>query len=1042
MPEPSWADTMVEHVLLATCFGLTAGHCGRAAMANQPATQQEVSTGSASSSRTDVTYETDLLFDTENGVTISPPKRQRIVVTAALARVFVRASRTIESQEPPLSFSSLLVAMLMDEDEWLKAHFERSGVRLATIESHKPYGHVRPQAGDEGELENEYGTTVSAHAALDEAMRVARRSTGRATVDMRHLCAAYPVLPDWHIEDFENFNIDRLKWARVFGAEMASRFPKERRYWSSYANSASPVPLTSFSADVYTEEDLLGIDRGVDALALVVASTRTVTPLAIGVFGPWGSGKSFFMRHLQRRIVRIRRDEQARIGAWKDKRAAQTAQIPDAPLYFGEIAQVEFNAWHYNEGNLVASLVEHLFRNLRVLPNEGDAQLAKRRDAMLRQLNGLKSGLSTIDKTITDAEQKVAAANTSVQEAAQAAEHARKDVQAKASEMAAHHTALDAQRQRLEKALQEAELAPDEVKVDAVIAVALGPLAPLVNEVRTTITALREKTFDWKLFLERMFSVKGLVVLALCVASPWILWIAKYLEGQWAVFVGSVTAALAGFASALDVLKRHRLEFETKLAQLEVEQRSRVDEARKKLAEEHTKQIEASQSRVGALKSELDAQGRLLADREAKLVQAAQELAACAGEHDAKLAERVQAEDKVRIAQAELNRLSSALLLEEFIKDRSSTDEYRKQLGFLALVRRDIERLSELIDQANQRWLEPRNKDPEPLLNRIVLYIDDLDRCKETTVLAVLEAVHLLLAFPLFVCAVAVDPRWVEKCLRQARRQLFSDGESSALDGHDAGGTQGVCAGPRTLPTSRGDGEANAPATVGDYLEKIFQIPIWMSPIEARARANLVNSLLGPTASPSLRQFRSAQDAAEPEPVARERTQPDAFVTLVQKARETPDPLLVAPEEVAFIDEISELLSERPRALKRLVNIYRLLKASLPDIERATFVSSAPSCGYRVCLTQLAIFTSHPRLAPSLLAALGGAADANHEQQAGSDGPPASLTLQQWFDQLDMPRDPLLVQVIEVIPNCGSLRVDEFRRWLPETSRYLFNRNR
>jgi hypothetical protein len=47
---------------------------------------------------------------------------------------------------------------------------------------------------------------------------------------------------------------------------------------------------------------------------------------------------------------------------------------------------------------------------------------------------------------------------------------------------------------------------------------------------------------------------------------------------------------------------------------------------------------------------------------------------------------------------------------------------------------------------------------PPPTLSRIVLYIDDLDRCPEKLVVEVLRAVHLLLAFDLFVCVVAVDP--------------------------------------------------------------------------------------------------------------------------------------------------------------------------------------------------------------------------------------------------------------------------------------------
>src|SRR6185436_9239469 len=186
----------------------------------------------------------------------------------------------------------------------------------------------------------------SARQALEEAQNIAARSTSSRALDTRHLMAAYPVLKDWHLEDFIKFNIDRLEWARAFGAKMAQDFPFERTYWTRYANRAAPVPLTSFSADVYTQEDLLDIDRSVDALALLMASTHTVTPLAIGVFGPWGSGKSFFMRHLQKRIVGLRDAEQHRISAWIEKRGSGTAEPEDAPLYFGEVAQVEFNAWH------------------------------------------------------------------------------------------------------------------------------------------------------------------------------------------------------------------------------------------------------------------------------------------------------------------------------------------------------------------------------------------------------------------------------------------------------------------------------------------------------------------------------------------------------------------------------------------------------------------------------------------------------------------------------------------------------------------------
>jgi len=307
-----------------------------------------------------------------------------------------------------------------------------------------------------------------------------------------------------------------------------------------------------------------------------------------------------------------------------------------------------------------------------------------------------------------------------------------------------------------------------------------------------------------------------------------------------------------------------------------------------------------------------------------------------------------------------------------------------------------------LIAAANEEWCSPRSNTPAPLLNRIILYIDDLDRCKVETVIKVLEVVHLLLAFPLFVCVVAVDPRWIEHCLREKNVHLFRDDK----DGDDAH------------------------VTVGDYLEKIFQIPIWMQPIEHRQRASLVKSLLGTTAAPEPR-GAAVSDVAPPlsqevrlEPEAKV----DGFQAAVTKAEATPDPLRITRAEAVFVDRIAPLLSDKPRALKRFVNTYRLLKASLPDIERATFVSDAASSPHKICMTQLAFFTGQPRLAPALARqiALTGQVDTD---------------LETWSKNLSGKNLKPLAQAVKLIPDRPALRLSDFRTWLPETSRYLFHRD-
>ena len=59
-----------------------------------------------------------------------------------------------------------------------------------------------------------------------------------------------------------------------------------------------------------------------------------------------------------------------------------------------------------------------------------------------------------------------------------------------------------------------------------------------------------------------------------------------------------------------------------------------------------------------------------------------------------------------------------------------------------------------------------------PSIERIVLYIDDLDRCPSGQVVKVLEAVSLLFGFPLFVVG-AVDSRWLVHSLRHEYAHVF-----------------------------------------------------------------------------------------------------------------------------------------------------------------------------------------------------------------------------------------------------------------------------
>ena len=89
---------------------------------------------------------------------------------------------------------------------------------------------------------------------------------------------------------------------------------------------------------------------------------RLEPPLSIAIFGDWGSGKTFLMRKIQERVALLEQ-----IGK-KQQTEFKANPNPDQEVpvrYCSSILQIEFNAWHYTESNLWASLLNHIFEKLQ-----------------------------------------------------------------------------------------------------------------------------------------------------------------------------------------------------------------------------------------------------------------------------------------------------------------------------------------------------------------------------------------------------------------------------------------------------------------------------------------------------------------------------------------------------------------------------------------------------------------------------------------------------------------------------------------------------
>lgn len=140
-------------------------------------------------------------------------------------------------------------------------------------------------------------------------------------------------------------------------------------------------------------------------------------------------------------------------------------------------------------------------------------------------------------------------------------------------------------------------------------------------------------------------------------------------------------------------------------------------------------------------------------------------------------------------------------LLRYMLEDDPDTRALEKEIGLISRVRRLFQAVDEIVAEEKSK---PASADgagggPDPdVPDRIVIYIDDLDRCTPTQVYAVLQAVHLLLAFRLFVVVVGVDVDWVEHALS------------------------------KEFPSASPAHNQHQNSLAIRYLEKIFQLPFWL----------------------------------------------------------------------------------------------------------------------------------------------------------------------------------------------------------------------
>jgi phospholipase C len=712
--------------------------------------------------------------------------------------------------------------------------------------------------------------------------------------------------------------------------------------------------------------DVLGTQSDAEAFARIAIDTQTKAPFAIGIFGDWGAGKSSFMERMEKQIDVLQGD----------------AHEMQSNAYTNAAVQIKFNAWHYIETNLWASLATQIFDKLEdhLRTKRGGDVLANNLFGKLATPQRLR--MESLER-VNDARIQLDRAHANLKEVLRDAKKgdARRDISGgKLAGVAISATLENLTPEQQDEVLKAAD--------DLGLPTDITAVRELVTEAQRTRTLLYRNVFVLKSIAKLRLRPLQIFVLVAVVVGSTILgaWAAGELVRilDWQVaksaarVIGGAAATALGFFTALNSIALKTAEAVAKLGDIA-----------KRIREEITSNTADDRA----------------ARRE--MVAAAERVVA-------------SAEEALLLAKQDFQHTSPHALLNKFINEKSSGENYSQHLGLVATIRKDFDQLSQIMCRSDAqtvpldhyeketiaRYTNVMNREGLQLeesahpgelryFDRIVLYIDDLDRCGPDKVAEVLQAIHLLLAFPLFVVVVAVDFRWVSSALRAYYKGQLA---TEPINGHNI---EEFASDVRYRSST---------AEPDDYIEKIFQIPYWVRPVDDHAGAALLDaytkadiaaepaaetpSNVPPPSGSGIRSdgdsssLESPPDTPRSEPSSGAAPRPpiehtvagqetlsddsdakntsqanDATGTNDTPPRQVEQRVVLQQVEIDFMKQVAFIAGRTPRRLKRFVNCYRVIKATLWDSAPKDWLSAAQPeesvPHYKAVLLQLAFVTGY-----------------------------------------------------------------------------------
>lgn len=580
-----------------------------------------------------------------------------------------------------------------------------------------------------------------------------------------------------------------------------------RLKFNQYLNNLAQA----ISTDEATDEDTLGIAPQVHALAETLMLREMPGGIAVGILGSWGSGKTSVMKMIEKHIKWLLSKDQDHGKGWEEDDPPDRQVSP----YVGHVYPIWFNAWTYAKGNLWASLMDRIFT---YLDDELRDDTTRPKD-MWEILRGRKK--REWDE-LKEQEEKLAKLTAECQQLTLDYHKDALDDLARQGQSVAWNV-FKGEIGQVAGEWAEKKLKPlldqDGVEKDAIAVV--NELHGLKANLLHLIETARKRP---------LFFLIWLLVSVACIVLPFILSsifntlydVLITLAGLVAlllpplrivaVMVRQVDGSLQAFRDRTDQEQR-RLQglaeewVQKKQAAEDERVRTLVNDGRKSPA---AIEEELTWMATGVIPEQKDDGGNTTRVRQTM----PKNLAA------------YQALVKIQQAKVEQQRTRVGMVgrfttLAEFVQSRLDSKFYINQLGPMHQVEKDIGELSQGLvlheDNLTKEEIKARIAELRALFPRgparVVLFIDDLDRCPPPRVVEVLEATQLLLKTPLFVVVLGLDTRYATRALEKEYKEILQhDGDPSGMD----------------------------------YIEKIIQIPYRVRPIEIAGLDSFLKAQMNP----------------------------------------------------------------------------------------------------------------------------------------------------------------------------------------------------